>query len=89
MAAIARPGVCENRNRPMSKKLSTAARRSLLASHSNGPRGGTKPHAGVKTAGRFALIMTAPNVFRKRNQHLPTTPELHGPARRMNLPMQH
>ena len=31
MAAIARPGVCENRNRPMSKKLSTAARRSLLA----------------------------------------------------------
>jgi hypothetical protein len=25
MAAIARPGVCENRNRPMSKKLSTSA----------------------------------------------------------------
>ena len=25
MAAIARPGVCENRNRPMSKKLSAAA----------------------------------------------------------------
>ena len=25
MAAIARPGFCENRNRPMSKKLSTAA----------------------------------------------------------------
>jgi hypothetical protein len=23
MAAIARPGVCENRNRPMNKKLST------------------------------------------------------------------
>ena len=25
MVAIARPGVCENRDRPMSKKLSTAA----------------------------------------------------------------
>jgi hypothetical protein len=25
MAAIARPGVCENRNRPMNKKLSAAA----------------------------------------------------------------
>ena len=25
MAAIARPGVCENRNRPMNKKLSTPA----------------------------------------------------------------
>jgi hypothetical protein len=25
MAAIARPGVCENRNRPMNKKLSVAA----------------------------------------------------------------
>jgi hypothetical protein len=26
MAAIARPGVCENRNRPMNQKLSTPAR---------------------------------------------------------------
>ena len=31
MAAIARPGVCENRNRPMSKKLSAAAALSVAS----------------------------------------------------------
>ena len=37
MAAIARPGVCENRDRPMSRKLSAAAASSVASAKVRAP----------------------------------------------------